>query len=240
MINPLPIINIARSSHKAIKNYRQERRKDSSTPEIKKLRRDAVKWTTSINTIGRENHKVGDIIYKVEENVINYLSAIEGVVMPCARYNLLIPNKAYFYTDPSKIKEMHLNEDSSLIERIYPRPEKAVSSIERIIENHLQKSRGYRHIKDFKKRKSQVVEDLQKISKSIVTPYTPGTDYSSVQKDLIQTVKKMEEIKSDYLVNIHELEYQRSLQWLKITAITGITLAVGILTNYKFKKPKLE
>lgn len=231
----LLIGNSLKKSYETFKEYKQKISDDPFKPEIKKLRKELKKWTASINMIGKECPDIGDTCYKIEENAINYLSAIEGVALPCARHNLFISSKVYFYTDPKRIKEIKIQESDSF-EKIYPEPKKAISGIEKVVNDCLSDSKDYGYVQDFKKRKREIINKLVLIKKNIKTPYIPGTDYSSTQKELWQTVKKMSGVEYDYRNVIRDLETQSDIKNAKTAATAIVALAIGILLGSRLKR----
>jgi hypothetical protein len=237
MVNLLSIGNSVRSGYKTFKDCKKKISDNPLGPEIRRLRKEAKKWITGMDLIGREYHEIGETRYKIEENAINNLAVIEGVAVPYARYNILSLglSKVYFYTDPKIIREIKIQDDDSLIEKIYPKPEKAVSSIEKVVEECLADSNDYGYVRDFKKRKREIIKELASIRKKIKAPYTPGTDYSSIQIELWQTAKKMSGVKEDYIAIIRDLETKSDIKNAKIAAAAVITLTVGILLGSKLK-----
>lgn len=238
MVNVLLIGNFVRSGISTFRKYKNKIREDPFGPEIKKLRKECGKWTSAIDLIGREHHHIGETCYEVEDNVMNNLSAIEGVSLPCARYNLLIPNKVYFYTDPKIIKSISRERSSPLIEKIYPKPEKAISSIEKDIDDYISEREDLGYTEYFEKRKGEIINELSSLRKRIKFPYQPGFDYSVIQEKLSETVKKMRGVEYDYLSNIQELEHKRNIRIVKIGAAAALTFSVGLVIGSKLKKTR--
>jgi hypothetical protein len=242
MVNPMLIKEVAKNSYKAFKKYRKDISEDPLSIEIDKLQKEKEKWTASIGLIGKKYPNLGDTTTDIKENVMNYLSVIEGIVMPCARYNLLIPKKTYFYTDAKRVKEIKTSQECDLIEKIYPQPQKAIQTIEEIIQDHITGSQDYGYIQGFKKRKKEIIRELILLKKRMISPYYAGMEYSPVQKELAQTVTEMVTVEHDYKMNIEELKYQRAVHRLKkgtkVAAAATITIAASLLIGSRLKMPK--
>ena len=237
MVNPLLIGNAVTSGISTFRKYRSKLREDPLTPEINRLKKERGKWTFAIDLIGRENPPIGEICYEVGEDAITSLSALEMVVLPCAMHNLLIPNKAYFYTDPRIIREIS-KEDSPLFKKIYPKPEKAIYSIGKSIEKYIFPTEESECIEHFKEKREAIVEALASSLRKIKAPYEPGLDYSAIKNELFENVKKMKGIEYDYFLNLQELSLKRNIKRAKIGVAAALTFAVGVLIGSKLKKAK--
>ncbi|MDP3026224.1 MAG: hypothetical protein Q8N63_00840 [Nanoarchaeota archaeon] len=235
MVNVLLMGNFVRSGISTFRKYKNKIREDPFGPEIIKLRKECGKWTSAIDIIGRECPHIGETCYDVEDNVMNYLSVIEGVSIPCARYNILIPNRVYFYTDPKRVEKID-REINPSFKRIYPKPEKAIFSMEKIIDDYISETEDIGYTDNFEKRKVETMGELLSSRKRIEFPYQAGFDYSAIQERLFETVKKMRGVEYDYLSRLQELEHKRNIRRAKIGAAAVATFAAGVVIGSKLKK----
>lgn len=225
------VVGWAWSGVSSVKIYRTYTKNDPHNKRLAPLEAELGKWGSAISCIGREPFQEG-LCSISEGGATNALGYKELLRIGSGKY--CSPEQEYNY-------EYHLNPDdpcaTKVIKRedyVPPNPGEALKLIERAIE-YIGSTEDVSKIENLQERRECVLEDLVAVRKEIKVPYELGHDYTSVQKKLSVTARKMVGIELDFQGAISVLEYERFKRRLKYGAIAASTALVGVFTT---KKPK--
>lgn len=236
MIPPILISNAIYSGVKTARKYAPEIKDNPFHSEIEKLEKELNKWSRAIDTIGREYPIIGTYTYELADTVLNNLATIERVRIPYGIHKWQGLRDAYFFIDPKHVRKNPQIPGKSSIKRIYPRPTKAIETIEDVIGYNLSEAKDVGYINDFEKRRTEIVNDFIITRKKIKTPYKLGISYTPIQDKITEIAKKMKGVEYDYICGIRKLKDMRRRRIAKIGAAATLTFAAGILIGSKLKK----
>lgn len=233
MVNPFAIGNFAVSCGSELKKAAGKIKEDSYSKEIEKLNEQREKFKIAIDLIGKDYYRTGEDSNEFQRNALNYLAVVEHVSLPYSTGVYPIKKAGYYFINPKRIKD----QDSSglLVERIYPAPRKAISMIEKAVEECFDE-KDFNYLTNFKKRKDNLVRDLTKLKQKIKTPYERGQDYSAIREGLVETVRETYRLDSDCKKAIEDLETKSDIRKAKIGITALAAIAIGTILGTKLKK----
>lgn len=233
MIPYILISNTIRSGIRTARKYAPKIKDNPFDNEIKKLEEELDKWSFVIDTIGRKYPIIGTYTYELADTVLNNLATIECVKIPYGKSSWESSREAYFFIDPKYVKKESVE---SNIKRIHPKPTKAIETIESIIDFKFSSTKDVGYINNYKKRRTEIVNEFVNVRKKIRTPYEPGMSYTPIQEEISEIVKKTRGVEYDYICEIRKLKDMKRRRIAKIGAAATLTFAAGILIGSKLKK----
>lgn len=214
----------------SVKTFKTYTRKDPYNKLIAPLEEELNKWSSAISCIGRDPYFIGDICSIEKGGAINALGKKE-LLHISTRYPTVYDKPNMEYHAPQDSQENFENKKDS--KTINPNPKEAKRLINLALE-YLDNTIDKINIEEFEKKKKKITNNLRGINEKLPNKYK-GQNYTPIQQELSDIVRKIIDIEFEYKSKILKLESKRNIRRLKYAGIAGLSFFAGTITGKKIK-----